>query len=469
MFGSGRLGTLTQRAHNFWQREIWRRERWPATASPRLGRTLIVTFRTLYLVGTGFARERLKLRAAALTYVTLLSLVPALAVAFSVFTAVGGLESVGAKLKILVLESLVGSSQTTVVDYLEQFIANARPGRLGAIGTAFLVLAVVALLSDVERAFNDIWGVTRGRTLLQRFQVFWPLITLGPLLVALSFSVTAAVTANEIVMWAEDTLLGFDIVGRTATTLLICLFFSLAYHIVPNTSVRVFSAAVGGLVAGLLWVLAQQLYAFYATYAITVSALYGSLSAVPLFIVWVFVSWNIILLGAAMTFAVQSSRSYEPDRKVSQDERELVGCNLVLVVCSRFVGGLGATEGQYLIDQARVPPRVAHGVLEELVDRGILTEAQTELGLGYVPARPLDQLTLYEVVRALRSGGTTHQIPAELTDDVVGKVVSRTLRDGDARLREALTTRSIAELISDTHRPFEDSGAHKNPLRAINR
>jgi membrane protein len=446
MLKVGWLVSLPHRVKRFWLHVIWRNEAWPAGARPWFGRAVIVLARTLYLVGTAFSRERLRLRAAALTHITLLSLVPALAVAFSVFTAFGGLQSVGERLKNLVLHSLAGNQQEQVIDYLDGFIESAHAGQLGAIGTAFLVMTAVALLSDVEKAFNDIWGINRGRSLLQRFQVFWPLVTLGPILMGLSLSFTATVATSDVVRWAENALLGFELVGQLATGFLVCVFFALVYHIVPNTSVRPLSAAIGGLVAGLLWFTAQQLYAYYAAYAISFSALYGSLSAIPFFIIWVYVSWNVILLGASLTFAVQSSRSYEPDRRVSQTERELVAAHLALVVATRFAQGRGPEDAQALIDEAQVPPRVANRVLESLVDAQVLTEAHVSEGIGYAPGKPLNQITLYEVVQAVRVRGARAFEALDPIGSHGHESVREALRSAEVALQRALST-PLSELV----------------------
>ncbi|NJK88651.1 MAG: YihY family inner membrane protein [Myxococcales bacterium] len=309
------------RFRHYWRELIWTRDHYPDGAPRALSRGVILVSRVLYVTYTGFGRERLRMQAAALTYVTLLSLVPALAVAFSLFTAFGGLEEVGARLKEFVIGALAVQQRDIVTQYLDEFVTSANAGQLGAIGTAFLFLTAIALLGDIERSFNDIWGVRRGRSLLERIQVYWPLVTAGPILLALSFSYSAALAASGVVQAVEDALLGFQVAGRIASYVVVCGFFAFLYQIVPNAAVRWQSAAIGGVFGGSLWLLAQTLYAIYAARAITYSAIYGSLSAVPLFIVWVWVSWVITLLGAAIAFAVQSARSYEPIARSASSRR----------------------------------------------------------------------------------------------------------------------------------------------------
>lgn len=446
----------------FWLRDIWHVDHWPAKAPAGLGRLVVFACRILFVVGSAFARDRLKLRAAALTYVTLLSLVPALAVAFSLFTVFGGLEQIGLQLEALLVRNLIPSQQDVVMDHLHGFIEGANAGSLGAIGTILLFFAVIALVADIERAFNDIWGVSRGRSWLERFQIFWPLITVGPVLVGLSFSMTAAIAANDVVRSLEDAVIGFRVLGRVGALVLTCLFFGFMYHIVPNTTVRWRAALVGGLVGGSLWLIAQELYASYAANAITYSAIYGSLSAIPLFIVWVYLSWNVALLGGVVTFAVQSARTYEPERRVSQKERELVAAQVSLAVAVRFRSEQGPTPTQALIDDAKVPPRVAHQVLQELVHQGVLLEVTPEEGdeIGFVPARPLESMSLWDVLYALRSG---HE-PVSRGWDAYGRVAFDLIQGAETEAKRSVEQESLAALAERIMEDLSDGTTRASTL-----
>ena len=441
-----------RRVRGFWNQEIWHRERFPEGAPPLVGRAVVLVSRTLYVIASGFGRERLRMQAAALTYVTLLSLVPALAVIFSLFTAFGGLEELGERLQTFVLQSLAVQNQGPVEEYLDRFLESANAGQLGVIGTVFLFFAVIALLSDIERSFNDIWGVSRGRGFLQRLQIYWPLVTVGPILFALTISFSAALAASDLVQSVENALLVFRVVGNITAYVVICLFFSFVYQIVPNTSVRFQSALVGGVVGGSLWLLAQQLYAIFATRAITYSAIYGSLSVIPLFIIWVFVSWLIMLLGAATTFAVQSAKTFEPERPVSQREREQVAIELSLAVAIRYRGNEGASPSQQLIDDAGVPPRVGRRVLETLVDGGILAEVRLDQETGYLPARPLEHLTVADIVRVMREHKAGERRLTPPSEDGLFAEFSRELvQRAEARSNEVLAERDLDAMAGELH------------------
>lgn len=435
---------LLQRGRRFFEHEIWAAER--RTPDRRLRFVFILVARTVYIVVSGFRREKIKLRACLLTYVTLLSLVPAMAVVFSLFTAFGGLEDTQHRLKGVLIDALAVQQRETVIEYLDRFLAQTNAGRLGTVGFLLLFVTALSLLTNVEKALNDIWGLTRDRTLIQRFQVYWPLVTLGPLLLGVSLSATAAIEASATVQTLTHTVPGFSLLLGLGPLVLTCAFFALLYQIMPNTKVHLRYAAFGGLVAGGLWTLAQKLFAYYAANAITYSAIYGSLGAVPLFIIWIYVSWSVALLGATLTFAVQSARTFEPERSTSQAEREFVATRLMVAVADRFRRGEGPLSSQDLIDQVLVPPRLARLVLGELVRHGLLVETTTPKGddQAYVPGRPLEQIQVSDLVRVMRQGST--EIRHE-RDDRLSLAVTETLASGEKAAAEALGKTTLLQVL----------------------
>ena len=443
--------TQWRRQERFWTRDIWDANRRPAEDPVReLGYVLA---RIVYIVVDGFRTERIRLRAAALTYMTLLSLVPALAVVFSLFTAFGGLRDVQEKLQRFVVSTLaVGEQQDVVLGYLNQFVSQVHAGRLGAVGVIILCFTVIATLANIETAFNDIWGVTKGRGWLERFQVYWPLVTIAPLLLGVSLSMTASVQASETVQRLIETLPALGFVSYLVPVLLTCVSLTLLYFFMPNTRVPLPSAMVGGAVAGTLWSVAQQLYAVYAANAISYSAIYGSLGAIPLFIIWLYVSWTVAMLGATVTFAVQSAGTYEPERDVSQREKEYAAARLMLAVAAHYRRGDGVISIEKLLDEARISARLARQVLEALVRDGLLAETMTPDGVdvAYVPSRPLESTTLGDVVNVLQVAGA-EPYHAAREDDQVGIVAKDRLLNGEAARTQALSNMSLLALVESRH------------------
>ncbi len=431
-------------AREFWARGMWRHERLDGSLAEVTG---VVLARSVYIVVDAFRQDRIRLRAATLTFVTLLSLVPLIAVGFSLFTAFGGLEEAGERVKSLVIDAIAVQQREVVTQYLDQFVAGANAGGLGAMGSMLLFVTAVTTLSNIETAFNDIWGVSESRGWIRRFQVYLPLVTLGPVLFGVAFSTLLAVERSETVMALLEAAPGLRALFRLGPVLVYVILFSGLYLFLPNTRVRVGPAFAGGLIAGLLYVVGQQVFTIYAGRAISYSAIYGSFGAVPLTILWIYVSWTLVLLGATISFAMQSASSYEPERRIPQREREQLAAQLVLEVARRYQEGLGPTSAQALLDEARVPPHHGRRLLDELVEGKILIAvvlANEET--GYAPTRPLGQTSLADVLSTLRGLPMDRTVPEAHVRglDLLREAESETL----ARLR--------AEPLENLVRPGDD-------------
>lgn len=441
----------------FWTREIWQSNRF-RKEDPWIRGLGYLGARVVYIVVDSFRTERIRLRAAALTYMTLLSLVPALAVVFSLFAAFAGLKDVRVRLQDSIVDALTFSDRNMVADYLDRFVGQVHAGGLGAVGVVLLLFTVIATLASIETAFNDIWGVTRGRNWLERFQVYWPLITIAPVFLGVSLSVTASIQASAAVKGLLETVPALGWLAHLVPVALTGSSFTLLYHFMPNTRVQVSAAALGGVIAGTLWVIAQQLYAVYAANAISYSAIYGSLGAVPLFIIWLYVSWTVALLGASLTFAIQSAGTYEPERRFAPSEKEYAAARLLLAVAEHFQRGEGPASIPTLLADARISARLARQVLETLAQAGLLVETATPDGrdIAYVPGRPIHTLSLSDVVGVLHVAGDEPNHGA-LEDDLLGLIAKDQLQDGETARAQALGTQSVAELI-ERHRSVEGGG-----------
>lgn len=408
--GKEQFPQRVQLVQDFWKMGMWRDDAL-TYLHPVLRSLCLVCARSLYIVVEAFRRERIRLQAAALTFFTLLSLVPLLAVAFSLFTAFGGLETVGERVKDLVVDALAVQQRDVVTKYLDQFVEGANAGGLGAFGSVTLFVTAVSALTSIERAFNEIWGVTEARTWLRRIQVYLPLVTIGPVLfgVALS-SIVAAEGSDYVRLWMESTP-GMDaLLGLGPVLLYTALFFGL-YAFMPNTRVPVAPALVGGFVAAVCWVAAQRIVTIYMGRAISYSAIYGSFGVVPITILWIYISWTLVLLGATVSFAVQSAGTYKPERPVSVREREQIATSLMMVAAKRYVEGKGGCSVQDLVAVARVSSLVGRRLLDELADGGLLMKVVlADEDTGYIPSRPLETISLGDVIGVLRGSLDTSQV-----------------------------------------------------------
>ncbi len=253
----------------------------------------------------GYQKNRLPIRATALAYTTLLSIVPFLAVAFSLFQAFGGLDKSMEPIQRFILSNLTTGTGSDAVNYLNQFIENFRGGVVGLIGFVLLILSVVGLLSSVESAFNDIWGIASSRAFIRRFTTYWTLISIGPVFLGTSLSVTGALQSNQLVTQILSLSGGEKFLIGKIPWLITWGMFTALYLIMPNSRVKFRSALLGGIVGGTFWEIAKYGYTIYATQVVSHYKVYGSLGMVPIFLIWIYYTWLAVLLGAQLTYADQ--------------------------------------------------------------------------------------------------------------------------------------------------------------------
>jgi membrane protein len=335
----------------------------------------------------------------ALTYLSLFALVPALVVAFSVVQAFTGMEKIANLVHEFLLDNLAVGARATLEPYLEKFVGNAQAASAGLVGGALLIWSMVSLFSNVDRAVNDVWGIRRPRTLRQQAVIYWVGLTLGPLLLAGSL-----VMGHAARVWLSGTGLGFLAVA--GGVVLTCAFFSTLYVIVPDTRVRLGAAITAGVVAGLMWEIAKTGYQFAVTRFFRYHVIYGSVAVVPTFLLWLFVSWFILLFGARVAFILQNRASLLRHSVMDHPTTlEALAGRVLLEVAMAFERRPAGEEG------LPPPPDVAAlarsiRVADEEVARVVESLGAQELvrrlaGGGLVPGRAPATITLLDVRRAV--------------------------------------------------------------------
>lgn len=337
--------------------------------------------------------ESVRLRAMALTYISLFALVPALVVAFSVVQAFTGMDRISTRVNEFLFENLAVGARATIEPYLQKFVQNAHLTSAGLVGGALLVWSAVSLFSNVDRAVNDIWGVRRRRRIAAQAVIYWVGLTLGPLLLAGSVMVGHSARA-----FLAGT--GFRFLTVIASGLLTCAFFAVLYVIVPNTKVRLAAAAAGGLAAGIAWELAKWGYTFAVAKFFRYHAIYGSVAAVPIFLLWLFLSWAILLFGARLAFVVQfaSALLRAGPHPASRTGREIVAGEAMLQVARAFDRGDAPPDEGEVATRLGVQAEDAAEALARLKQAALVVAVSDG---GLVPARPLERITLGDVRRAV--------------------------------------------------------------------
>jgi len=410
------------------------------------------------LVIRSFVCNRCLVRASALSYTTLLALIPLLAVAISVTSSLlknEGEEKIYQAIDKLVsnvmppatlntngqavslnlspgmsvaltptnsvaeTNSVVAASDNSGNDarvvtvqreaarHIHDFVQNSRSGTLGVMGMAVLVFIAISMLSRIEETFNDIWGVTRGRNWLLRIVLYWTTITLGPLLLVAATGLAGGSHLQTTKNFVSQTPFVGNLIFEFLPLAVLWLTFALVYQLVPNTKVRFSAALTGGIISGSLWHLNNVFGFLYVSRVVTNSKIYGSLALVPVFMIGLYFSWVILLFGAQIAYAFQNRAAYLQDKlaeNVNQRGREFVALRLMTCIGQRFQRGLPPVTIQEISAELGIPTRLAQQVLQTLLAARLVTEIAGAES-GYAPARPLDLINAHHILHAMRTGG----------------------------------------------------------------
>jgi membrane protein len=413
------------------------------------------------LVGRDFFADHCMLRASALTYSTLLSIVPLLALMFALLKGLG-VQNV---LEPIILERLaIGSEQ--IITAIIRYINNTNVGQLGAVGMVMLIIAVLTLLSNIEESFNYIWGVKETRTILRRFADYFSVVTIGPIFLIAAISMTTTLESQTFV----KTLFGMAYVGEIIILLFKVLPFVVMwaaftglYIFMPNTRVNFRAALVGGILGGTLWQMAQWFYVSFQLGVSRYNAIYGTLAALPIFMVWIYVSWLIVLFGLEVTYACQNLRTLRREirgRNVNFASRELVALTVLLVTAETFYRGEKPWGLERISAALELPPRLARSVLEELLRLGLLSEVQDGDGRepAYQPGRAPETVPIHEIIESLRADGINYTELRKTPEREVIREVERKISEAGRQSLEGMT---LAELV---HRMVRKRERLKKPL-----
>jgi membrane protein len=257
------------------------------------------TINFIRLVARRFSADNVPQTSASLTYTTLLAIVPLITIGLTIFSAFPAFETISTNLKIFILENMLPEAAGKVISvYMFQFSQNA--GKLTAIGTVVLAITAFMLMHTIEGALNGIWHVRRARPLTQRLLIFWAVLSLGPVLIGGSLYVTSyfaslALGLGHEVHGATLYVLKFVPITLTVTAM------SLLYLMVPNRYVPAQHAWLGGLIAGLCFEAMKSLFSSYVSHMPSYTLVYGAFAILPLFLLWIYLSWMTVLLGAVIT------------------------------------------------------------------------------------------------------------------------------------------------------------------------
>jgi membrane protein len=382
--------------------------------------------RILYRAVAGFNENRCPLLASALTYTTLLSLVPLLALMFATLKGFG----VQNRLEPILIEKLSAGSEQVVrqiIGYIDKTDVKA----LGAVGLASLLVTAISVIGNIEFALNRIWGVQRTRTLGRKFSDYLSVLLTCPILFVAALGITSSAQNVDLVQWFLALPgMGYLLIGVAALMPYVLMWIALTfiYDYLPNTRVRFASALYGGIIGGTLWQIAQWGYIHFQFGVARYNAIYGAFAQLPIFLVWLYMGWNIVLFGAVMSFAHQNIRTSGKDPNVADApyaSREELGLKLLWLIGKHFVEGEARYSAELLARELVVSVRIVSEILECHCKAGFLVAATSEtLDPLYMLARPPEKILIADVLGAMRLYGPP--------------LLKMPKMDGEERLRAAL-------------------------------
>ena len=299
------------------------------------------------------------------------------------------------------------ASYQRVVNEINGFIQRFKSTTLGASGVLALVFVAISLLSTIETTFNDMWGVGVGRSWPKRVALYWTGLTLGPLFLVAAVGLTSASQLKTAESWIGH----FEIIRNVLYLFLLpCLVLglslSLLYLLMPNAKVDWRAALVGGIAGALLLQANSAFSVIYLSRVVTYRDIYGTLAAVPLFLLGLYVSWMIVLLGGQVAHVFQTRKADDAEKsaeKINQRSREFAALRLMTYIAQRFQAGESPASVAAIAKALEIPERLAEQIVEILVRNRLVVQARGA-EMGYSPARPVENITAQDILQALRVG-----------------------------------------------------------------
>lgn len=376
---------------------------------PKILAFLIRQLRIILLAMRGFKENKIQLRASALTYYTMMSIVPVAAMIFGISKGFGFER----KLETQIREQFAAREELQeVVDYIINFansmLENINGGFIAGIGLVVLFWSVMKVLGNIENSFNAIWRIQKPRPFVRKFSDYLSMMLIAPVLFVLSSTVTVflsdSVSGDQAILQYVGPMVNF--LAGLIPYLLIFLLFTILYVVMPNTKVVFKNALYAGIIAGIIFQVVQWAYLYFQVGVSRYGAIYGTFMALPLFLIWLQLSWLIVLLGAEISYAYQNIEKYEFETealKISHYNRRLLTFLILHQVVKGFMPGNQPLTARDLGDKLGIPMRLVRDIIFTLTEHNLLAETTTESPKegAYLPAIDINKLTVSYVINKL--------------------------------------------------------------------
>ena len=410
----------------------------------RVSRVVATVMRYLYAVLRDIFSGQITMRAMSLVYTTLLSIVPLLAFSFSVLKGLGIHEKLEEQM-YLFLEPL-GNRGIEITDKVMALVYNVNGRVLGGVSLAFFLWTAISMVQKIEESMNYVWYVSENRSFARRFTEYMFVLMVGPLAIVIALGMITALQNQEIVQYLlENRVVGplFVATSKLTPYFLVAAVFAFIYWFMPNTRVRVAPAIVGGLAGGFIWASMVVIFTTFVATASARQAVYASFAIAIVTLIWLYLNWLILLIGAQLAFYVQNPaylRIGRQEPRLSNSVRERLALNIMLLVGRSFRDPVKNLPLQALSDALQIPSLALAPVIEDLETSGLLTANEDgEL----LPAREMSRIRLRDILEVARTEGETgsYREPAwEPYVDALGAKLD------DAALA-AVGTMTLSELV----------------------
>ena len=421
-----------------------------ANIQPKL-RPMLATLRIGHLIIRDLFEGQLTLRSMGLVYTTLLAMVPLLAVSFSVLKGFGvhnQLEPI-----MLNLFAPLGDKGVEITRTIIGFVDNIKVGVLGSLGLALLFYTVVSLIQKIERAFNYTWRVSDQRPITQRFSNYLSVILIGPVLVFTAIGMTASVSNVAVVkdvMDIEAVSVVFTFFSRLIPYLLIILAFTLIYMFVPNTKVKFKSALIGGIVSGILWETSGWVFASFIVSSTNYTAIYSAFATLIVFMIWLYLSWLILLVGGSIAFYHQHPEHRNLQSRIlslSNRMREKVSLLIMTLIGQHYYHNKPAWTMDALVKKTNVGVEAVALLIENLIQAKLLVKTEGE-SPGYLPARAPETIKVKDLLKSIRQAGESANLKIDNLPQV--DVIDALYNEIEVSIDNSLAERNLHDLsLSD--------------------
>ncbi|MBF0274254.1 MAG: YihY/virulence factor BrkB family protein [Nitrospinae bacterium] len=384
--------TITK-AENFIHKELWDIDE---KELPPINAFFLKTAKVLYIFLKGLYDKEFLTLASSLTFITAFSFIPLLALTFALAKGFGVQEVI----QPILLKHTVGGIAEEMIPKVINYVNNTNVKALGYIGLIFIILTVLNVLSKIEGAFNKIWGVKQSRSYFRKFSDYISVLTVSPIFLVGAIGISTSLSSNAVTHKLMEIGLfagAMKFFILLLPLLLICAALTLIYIFIPNTKVKLLPAITGGLVAGISWQLTQLAYISFQVGVSKYNAIYGTFATVPIFLMWVYISWVIVLAGAELCFAMQSVKHFSNvnlNEDVDYAAQEKIGLAIMIELCKEFENEESRSNTENIAEKINVQVRIVNEILGHLYAIGYVLPVEEEDSITYVPSKPTNHLLL---------------------------------------------------------------------------